>query len=106
VKEMLRHRSGEVRLYGELLRGLQMRQDEGWSELSTVMARKGRKQGRRRRLLEEDGWRYAVLARGRGSPFIPALAVPRTGRLGVGVAFGAAEQSCARECRDAARQEC
>jgi hypothetical protein len=38
VKEMLRRRSGEVRLYEELLQGLQTRQGEGWSELSTVTA--------------------------------------------------------------------
>jgi hypothetical protein len=78
-----------------------------------MTVRKGRKQGRRRRLLEEDGWRCAVRARGRGSPFILGLVVPRMGRLGVGVALGAAERSHAHECRDgtgaclhAARQEC
>jgi hypothetical protein len=42
---MLCHRSGEVRLYGELLKGMQMRQDRGCSELSMVTARKGRKTG-------------------------------------------------------------
>jgi hypothetical protein len=54
-----------------------------------------------------------VRARGRGSPFIPALVVPRTGRLGIDVALGAAKQSRARECKDgasacmhAARLEC
>jgi hypothetical protein len=42
---MMCRRSGEVRLYGELLQGLQMRQGEGWSELSTATVLKGRKIG-------------------------------------------------------------
>jgi hypothetical protein len=52
-------------------------------------------------------------ARGRGSPFIPALTVPQTGRLGISVVLGAAEWSHAHERRDrvgtcmsTARQEC
>jgi hypothetical protein len=42
---MMCRRSGEVRLYGELLQGLQTRQGKGWSELSTATALKGRKIG-------------------------------------------------------------
>jgi hypothetical protein len=39
VKETLHCRSGEVRLYRELLRGLQTRQGRGWSVLSMVTVR-------------------------------------------------------------------
>jgi hypothetical protein len=38
MNEMLRRQYGEVRLYGELLRGLQTSQGGGWSELLTATA--------------------------------------------------------------------
>jgi hypothetical protein len=86
VNEMLRRRSGEVHLYGELLWGLQMRQGRGWSELSMTTAQKGRKTGEEAALT--GGRRLAGCGVGKryGEPFYIRAHGAMEGQLGVGVA--------------------
>jgi hypothetical protein len=95
---MLHRRSGEARLYGELLWGLQMRQGGGWSELLMAMMRNGRKTGEEAALTEGRWLAGAVQARGRGSPFISVLMVPWMGRLDGGVAVASAWRSRVVSC--------